>query len=96
MSLYSEFSSLLPYIQSVRKLKDYLVFDISFPNEWKIPKKFVQEDKVLEIESKNNNERFFHFVSQMSETEVETTHKNIQSIIKYNLDRKSTRLNSSH
>ena len=24
MSLYSEFSSLLPYLQSVRKIKDYL------------------------------------------------------------------------
>ena len=35
MSLYKEFSSLLPYLQSVRKLETYLSFDVSFPKTWK-------------------------------------------------------------
>ena len=48
MSLYKEFSELLPYIQSVRKIEKYLSFDISFPTSWKLPKKYVQEDKVME------------------------------------------------
>lgn len=87
MSLYREFSTLLPYIQSVRKLKEFLSFDISFPNTWKLPKKFVREDRVVEQESKIVNERMISFVSEISEEDVETTYKNIQSIIKYNLDR---------
>ena len=52
MSLYKEFSSLLPYLQSVRKLESYLSFDVSFPTTWKLPKKFVDEDKVMEQSSK--------------------------------------------
>ncbi len=87
MSLYREFSTLLPYIQSVRKLKEFLSFDISFPNTWKLPKKFVREDRVVEQDSKLPNERMISFVSEITEEDIELTYKNIQSIIKYNLDR---------
>ena len=48
MSLYKEFSELLPYIQSVRKIEKYLSFDISFPTSWKLPKKYVQVEQVTE------------------------------------------------
>ena len=81
MSLYREFSTLLPYIQSVRKLKEFLSFDVSFPSTWKLPKKFVREDRVVEQESKIPNERMISFVSEITEEDVETTYKNIQSII---------------
>lgn len=87
MSLYKEFSSLLPYLQSVRKIKNYLSFDVSFPKNWKLPKKFVQEDKVMEQQSQNPEERFFSFVSEISEEGVEQNSKNIQNIIAYNLER---------
>lgn len=87
MSLYKEFSSLLPYIQSVRKIKNFLSFDISFPNTWKLPKKFVREDKIVEQESQTANHRFFSFVSEINEDDIETTSKNIQNIIRYNLER---------
>lgn len=87
MSLYREFSALLPYIQSVRKLKEYLSFDMSFPNTWKLPKKFVREDRVVEQESKIPNERMISFISEITEEDVENIYINIQSIIKYNLDR---------
>ncbi len=53
MSLYKEFSALLPYLQSVRKLQNYLTFDVSFPTTWKLPKKYVEEDKVMEQNSIN-------------------------------------------
>ena len=62
MSLYKEFSALLPYLQSIRKLETYLSFDVSFPTTWKLPKKFVDEDKVMEQTSKIANQRFFSFV----------------------------------
>jgi hypothetical protein len=87
MSLYKEFSTLLPYIQSVRKLKNYLSFDVSFPKTWKLPKKYVEEDKILEQESTTIDNRFFSFVSEITEDDVESTSKNIQSIIRYNLER---------
>jgi hypothetical protein len=87
MSLYKEFSTLFPYLQSVRKIKTYLSFDISFPNTWKLPKKFVNEEKVMEQTSSIPNERLFSFVCEITENDIETISSNIQSIIKYNLDR---------
>lgn len=87
MSLYKEFSSLLPYLQSVRKLESYLSFDVSFPTTWKLPKKFVDEEKVMEQTSKMDGHRFFSFVAEISEESVELLSSNLKSIIKYNHDR---------
>lgn len=87
MSLYKEFSTLLPYIQSVRKIKTYLSFDISFPKTWKLPKKYVQEDKVMEQTATISEERLFSFVCEITEESIENTYNNLQSIIKYNLER---------
>jgi len=86
MSFYSEFSSLLPYLQSVRKLKNYLSFDVLFPKTWKLPKKFVQEDKVMEQQSTTENQRMLSFVTEIEETEIDKLTKNIHSIISYNLE----------
>ena len=87
MSLYKEFSSLLPYLQSVRKLESYLSFDVSFPTTWKLPKKFVDEEKVMEQTSKMEGHRFFSFVAEIDEESVELLSNNLKSIIKYNHDR---------
>ena len=87
MSLYKEFSELLPYIQSVRKIEKYLSFDISFPTSWKLPKKYVQEDKVMEQENKTPGNRTFSFVAEINENDVEQVTENLQNIIKYNLER---------
>ena len=87
MSLYKEFSELLPYIQSVRKIEKYLSFDISFPTSWKLPKKYVQEDKVMEQENKIPGNRTFSFVAEINESDVEQVTENLQNIIKYNLER---------
>jgi hypothetical protein len=87
MSLYQEFSSLLPYLQSVRKIKNYLSFDVSFPNTWKIPKKYVEEDKIMEQTSQIQNERLFSYVTEITEEGVQKAHFNISNIIKYNLER---------
>lgn len=87
MSLYTEFSTLFPYLQSVRKLKNYLSFDLSIPNTWKLPKKYVDEEKIMEQDSKIEGHRLISFVTEISEEAVEKNTDNIQNIIKYNLDR---------
>jgi hypothetical protein len=87
MSLFKEFSVLFPYLQSVRRLENYIAFDISFPKTWKLPKKYVEEDKVIEQESNIDLERLFTFVSEINENDVEKLTKNIQSLITFNLER---------
>ena len=84
MSIYKEFNDLYPYIQSVRKLKSYLSFDMSFPKTWKIPKKYVKEDSVVENESNDKSQRLLSFVSQFEEESINTIVENIKNIIKYN------------
>jgi hypothetical protein len=87
MSLYTEFSTLFPYLQSVRKLKNYLSFDLSIPISWKLPKKYVDEEKIMEQDSKVDGYRLISFVTEISEDAVEKNTENIQNIIKYNLER---------
>lgn len=92
MSLFKEFSALLPYLQSVRKLKEYISFDVSFPTTWKLPKKYINEERFVEIDSTITNHRMFSFVSEVSEVEIELVSTNIQNIIKYNLERQEKEL----
>lgn len=87
MSFFTEFNTLSPYLQSVRKLKTYLSFDIHFPNTWKIPKKYVDEETLLENESSETGKRFFSFVSTFNEEEVEKIFNNLRNIIRYNKER---------
>ena len=55
--------------------------------DWKLPKKYVEEDKLMEQESKVPDHRFFSFVSEINEDNIEKTSENLRNIIKYNLDR---------
>lgn len=86
MSLFQEFSKLLPYLQSVRKLENYLSFDVQFPKSWKILKKYADEEKVIQLESKNSEDRFFSFVSEISENDVNNIIESITKIISYNIE----------
>ena len=84
MSIYKEFNDLYPYIQSVRKLKNYLSFDMAFPKLWKLPKKYVKEDSVVENDSNDKSQRLISFVSQFEENSINEIAENIKNIIKYN------------
>jgi hypothetical protein len=84
MSIYKEFNDLYPYIQSIRKLKNYLSFDMSFPKSWKLPKKYIKEESVLENESPDKNQRLISFVSQFEEKSINEIAENIKNIIKIN------------
>ena len=84
MSIYKEFNDLYPYIQSIRKLKNYLSFDMSFPKSWKLPKKYIKEDSVLENESTDKTQRSISFVSQFEEKSINQIVDNIKNIIKFN------------
>ena len=82
--MYNELKDIFQYLVSVRKLKNYLSVDIEFPITWKIPKRFVQEDKILENQKVNDSTRFFSFVSEFDEKVLNLTIQNIKNIISYN------------
>lgn len=84
MSIYKEFKELDSYIQSVRKLKNYLVIDIQIPKEWKILKKYANEESVVENQSKDSTKRNLSFASEFSEDSVNLIMSNIKNLIKFN------------
>lgn len=84
MGLYSDLENFFDYLISVRKLKTYLSFDIELPKTWKIPKRYANEEKVVEIQSKTDNKRSFSFVSEFNQSDVDLTVNNIKNIISYN------------
>jgi hypothetical protein len=84
MAIYKDLEGLFEYLLSVRKLKTYLSFDVEIPSHWKIPKRFASEDKVVEINPKNENKRGFSFVSNFNESDLDETINSIKNIISYN------------
>ena len=82
--MYNEFKDIFNYLVSIRKLKTYLSIDIEFPITWKIPKRFVDEDKIMENQKVNEDKRFFSFVSEFNQIKLDKTVQNIKNIISYN------------
>jgi hypothetical protein len=82
--MYNELKDIFQFLVSVRKLKKYLTIDIEFPNQWKIPKRFAQEDKIVENEKITEGYRFFSFVSELDEEQLNSTISDIKNIISYN------------
>ena len=82
--MYNEFKDIFQFLISVRKLKTYISIDVEFPLTWKIPKRFVQEDKIIENQKVNDNARYFSFVSEFNEIILNQTVENIKNIISYN------------
>ena len=51
MTFYKELEKVFPYLKSIRKLKDYLSFDLEIPKTWKLPKKYVKEEQIVEFDN---------------------------------------------
>jgi hypothetical protein len=87
MTFYQELSVIHPYLQSVRKLKNYLSIDVNFPSTWKLPKKYVPENSVVENDPTIKDHRSFSFVSVFEENLVVEMLINLNGVIKYNKER---------
>jgi hypothetical protein len=87
MSFYKEIAPFVEYTHSIRKLKNYLSFDMTFPNKWSLPKSIIDEGQVVGFESENQNMKGVSFVSQIDEKQISTTMTKIAKIIKLNKER---------
>ena len=87
MSLNIQLTPIFKYLHQVRKIEDYLIFDMYFPNSWKILKKFVIEDKFVNLGTVDEGLIGMSFVSESNEDNLTLTQNNIIGIINYNLER---------
>jgi transcriptional regulator of heat shock response len=87
MSFYKELAPFVEYIHSIRKLKNYLSFDMVFPSKWSLPKSLVEDGQIVGFEVEDQNMKGISFVSPISEKEISTTLTKIVKIIKLNKEK---------
>ena len=87
MNFFNEINAIFFYLHSIRKLESYISLDVKFPSKWAIPKNLVDESKVIELECKDTDYRFFSFISEFKEEFLFKTMEMIKSIIKLNIER---------
>ena len=71
MSLFKEIEPYVDYVHSIRKLKNYLSFDMKFSAKWVIPKQLVDGD-VIPFDLSEPDFKGISFVSQIEEGKVES------------------------
>jgi hypothetical protein len=87
MSFYKEILPFIEYIHSIRKLKNYLSFDLQFPSKWSIPKSFIEEGQVVAFESEDVNLKGISFVCPFDDNSLSTTLTKVAKIIKLNKEK---------
>ena len=87
MSFYKELSPFVEYLHSIRKLKNYLSFDMVFPTKWSLPKSLVDEGQIVGFEAENQNLKGISFVSSIDDSEVSKNLIKIAKIIKLNKEK---------
>ena len=87
MSFYTELSPFVEYLHSIRKLKNYLSFDMVFPTKWSLPKSLVDEGQIVGFEAENQNLKGISFVSSIDDLEVSKNLIKIAKIIKLNKEK---------
>jgi hypothetical protein len=87
MSFYTELSPFVEYLHSIRKLKNYLSFDMVFPSKWSLPKNLVEEGQIVGFEAENQNLKGISFVSSIDDSEVSKNLAKIAKIIKLNKEK---------
>lgn len=87
MNFYKELESFQDYLHSIRKLKNFLSFDLQFPSKWSMPKSIAEEAQILPFEAEDTNYKGISFVCEITETEVNKILSKISKIIKLNKER---------
>lgn len=87
MSFYKEIAPFVEYIHSIRRLENYLSFDMKFPTKWSIPKSIVDEGQVIGFDVEDQNMKGVTFICQIAEKEVSSIIVKIGKIIKLNKER---------
>jgi hypothetical protein len=86
MSLYKEIENIVDYCSSIRKLKNYLSFDMVFPATWAVLKSQVDETKTVFNKSDDKGKNI-SFVSEINEEAISETISKIETVINYNKEK---------
>ena len=77
---------LFPYLQSFRRLKDFISIDLIFPKNWEFPNEIIQKCQVVQNEKHPGEGIYLSFVSKPN-AELESLIEVIEELINHNLER---------
>lgn len=87
MNFYQNISPFIDYLFSIRKLKDYISFDLLLPNKWSLPKNLPEGVETVPFKVEENESKGTSFVSQMNEENISKLILVITKTIKLNKER---------
>ena len=87
MSFYTEISPFIDYIKSIRKLENYITFDMLFPTKWSLPKNIIDEKQVVGFQTEESNYKGISFVTELNSESVNKILVVISKVIKLNQER---------
>ena len=87
MSFYKQIIPFIDYIHSIRKLKNYLSFDMVFPTRWSLPKSIVEEGQIVEFKTESSDLKGISFVAEISEPSIQDILTKIAKVIKLNKEK---------
>ena len=87
MSIYKELLPYIDYIHSIRKLENYLSFDMKFPVKWVMIKSVMEESQIVPFDVGVENWKGLSFVSKIEDSEITICLSKIQKIIKVNKEK---------
>ena len=87
MSFYKQIIPFIDYIHSIRKLKNYLSFDMVFPARWSLPKSIVEEGQIVEFKTESSELKGISFVAEISEPSIQDILTKIAKVIKLNKEK---------
>ena len=86
--IFNQFiSKVNKYLKSVRILKNYISFDMIFPNNWAVIKKFPEGIEILQNDNNDGGVTITSFVCENSKTLIDLLEQTMDVYIKTNIER---------
>lgn len=86
MSFFKELENIVIYTNSIRKLENYLSFDLVFPTTWSLLKSHVDETKTV-FHKNDEKGKTVSFLAEINDESISETIKRIESVINYNKEK---------
>lgn len=87
MTFYSHLQKIIEFTSSIRKLENFVSFDMSFPKTWGLIKSLPNETQIVPFETQDDKVKGVSFVCEFSEENVEKTMDVILKVIRLNKER---------
>jgi hypothetical protein len=87
MTFYKHLENLFEFLASIRRLENFVSFDINFPSTWGLPKSLASETQIVPFETQDENKKGISFVCEFNESDVDKTVNIILKVIRLNKER---------